>query len=157
MNGAEARTVLADLPLLAGATDADLDRIQAWSEACRFAAGDLLLRRGGAADRLHVVLEGRVVLSLHAAGRGDLTVETLGPGDVVGVSWAVPPHRWGLDARAADEVRTLAVDGVRLRAVTSGDDPLGPVVLRGIARLLAERLAATRLRLVDLYDPRRPA
>jgi CRP-like cAMP-binding protein len=152
MRPTDGRAVLADLPLLAGATAADLDRVAAWTEPARFGRGELLIRQGAAADRFHVLLEGRVRLSLHAAGRGDLTVETLGPGEVVGVSWALPPHRWGLDASAIDDVATLAVDGVRLRAVTTGDDPLGPVVLRGITRLLGERLHATRLRLVDLYD-----
>ena len=157
MSSPDARAVLADLPLLAGATDADLDRVAGWAGPSRFAAGELLLRRGELADRFHIVLEGRVALSIDAPGRGDLTVETLGRGDVVGVSWAVPPHRWGLDARAVDDVRTLGVDGVRLRQVTEGDDPLGPVVLRGIARLLGDRLQANRLRLIDLYNgARRP-
>lgn len=146
------REVLAGLPLLAGATDEDLDRVAAWSAPSTFAAGELLMRRGDPADLLHVVLEGRVALSVHAPGHGDLTVETLGAGDVVGVSWAVPPHRWGLDARAVGDVRSLGVDGRRLRETTEGDDPLGPVVLRGVTRLLGDRLHATRHRLVDLYD-----
>lgn len=151
MTDAAVRDTLAALPLLHGATDADLDRVAAWSEPAHFAAGAPLLRTGRPADTFHVVVEGRVALTLHVAGRGDLTVETMGPGDVVGVSWAVPPHRWDLDAVAGGDVRTIAVDGARLRAVVEGDDPLGPVVLRGITRLLGERLHATRLRLADLY------
>lgn len=152
MSGSDVGAVLADLPLLTGAPAADLDRVRSWCRPEEFRPGQLLLRRGEPADRLHVVTEGRVALSLHVSGRGDLTVETLGPGDVVGVSWAIPPYRWGLDGRAVDEVRTLVIDGERLRAVTESEEPLGPVVLRGVTRLLGERLQATRLRLVDLYD-----
>jgi CRP-like cAMP-binding protein len=155
MSTPDADAVLADLPLLEGASQADLDRVAAWTGPSRFAAGDLLLRRGDPADRFYVVLQGRVALSVHVPGRGDLTVETLGGGDVVGLSWAVPPHRWGLDARAVDDVSALGVDGARLREVAEGDDPLGPVVLRGITRLLGDRLHATRLRLIDLYDSER--
>ena len=149
------RAALADLPLLEGATEQDLDRLAGWAGPSRFASGELLLRRGDAADRLYVVLEGRVALSIHAPGRGDLTVETLGRGDVVGVSWAMPPYRWGLDARALEDVRALSINGDRLRDLLEGDDPLGTVVLRGVTRILGDRLHATRHRLIDLYDSER--
>ena len=151
MTDATVRDVLGGLPLLHGATGADLDRVATWAQSTRFSAGATILRRGEPADTFHVVVEGRVALTLHVAGRGDLTVETMGPGDVVGVSWAAPPHRWDLDAVARDDVKTIAVDGARLRLLTEGDDPLGSVVLRGVTRLLGERLHATRLRLADLY------
>ena len=155
MNDPTVRSELARLPLLAGADAAQIDRVAAWSRPSQFAAGELLLRRGEPADELHVVTDGQVALSIHAPGRGDLILETLGRHDVVGVSWAVPPHRWGLDAVAVDEVSALTIDGVQLREVTEGDDPLGPVVLQGVVRLLGDRLHATRHRLVDLYDSER--
>ena len=155
MNDPTVRAELTRLPLLAGADANQIDRVAGWSRARRFAAGELMLQRGEPADELHVVVDGRVSLSIHAPGRGDLVLETLGRHDVVGVSWAVPPYRWGLDARAVHEVSALTIDGVRLRAVTEGDDPLGPVVLRGVVGLLGDRLHAARHRLVDLYDSER--
>lgn len=146
------RDLLAGVALFAGASEDDLDRVAAWTEEARFTAGDVLLRAGEPADRLYVLVEGRVALSVHAPGRGDLVVETLGPGDVVGVSWALPYERWDLDARALTDVATLAVDAAPLRSVMDAEDPLGRVVRLGITGLLGERLHATRLRLVDLYQ-----
>jgi len=146
------RDLLARVALFAGASEDDLDRVAAWTEEARFTAGDVLLRAGERADRLYILVEGRVALSVHAPGRGDLVVETLGPGDVVGVSWALPYERWDLDARALTDGACLALDAAPLRTVMDGDDPLGRVVRLGITGLLGERLHATRLRLVDLYQ-----
>lgn len=151
MTTVDIAAALADLPLLSGAGPGDLERVAALAGRSRYAAGDLVLRRGEPADRFHVISTGRVALSLHVAGRGDLTVETLGPGDVLGVSWAVPPHRWGFDARALVDLDTIVVDARPLREATQTDDPLGRVLLRGVNRLLGERLDAARLRLLDLY------
>jgi CRP/FNR family cyclic AMP-dependent transcriptional regulator len=137
--------------LLAGATAADLDRLDAMAERVHLPAGGLVLRAGDAADRLYIVLEGQVALSLHAPGRGDLVVETLGAGDVVGVSWALPHRRWDLDARAVTDVEALAIDAAPLRDLMEEDPTLGRILRHGIAGLLGERLHATRLRLVDLY------
>ncbi len=146
------RDLLAGVALFAGASDADLDRVVAWAEEAKFAEGDRLFRAGEPADRLHVLVEGRVALSIHAPGRGDLVVETLGPGDVVGVSWALPYERWDLDARALTDVAALAIDAAPLRSVMDAEDSLGRVVRLGITGLLGERLHATRLRLIDLYQ-----
>jgi CRP/FNR family cyclic AMP-dependent transcriptional regulator len=146
------RDLLAGVALLAGASDDDLDRVAGWTEEAWFASGDHLLRAGEPADRLHVIVEGRVALSIHAPGRGDLVVETLGPGDVLGVSWALPYERWDLDARALTDVATLAIDAAPLRSVMDAEDPLGRVVRLGITGLLGERLHATRIRLIDLYQ-----
>lgn len=145
------RDLLARVPLFAGTADAELDRIAAVARPDHFAPGDLLLRAGDAADHLHVVIDGRVALSLHVPGRGDLVVETLGPGDVVGVSWALPDQRWELDARAMGAVDALTLDGDHLRAEMDADGPLGRAIQRGVTLLLGERLHATRLRLLDLY------
>lgn len=91
----DARTALARLPLLAGATDDDLDRIEALATPTHREAGTLLLRTGDPADRAHLLLTGRVALTFHVPGRGDLVTETLGAGDLVGISWVRPAQRGG--------------------------------------------------------------
>ncbi len=138
-------------PLFAGAGDDDLRRLAAMAERVQVSAGQRVLRAGDPADALHVVVEGHVALSLHAAGRGDVVIETLGPGDAVGVSWALPHRRWDLDARAMTDVALLHLDAAALRDLMDGDDPLGRVLRHGVTSLLGERLHASRLRLADLY------
>src|SRR5690606_42051103 len=57
-----------------------------------FPAGARLFAEGDPADRFWTVSSGRVALDVHVPGRPPATVDTLGPGELVGWSWLVPPH-----------------------------------------------------------------
>jgi hypothetical protein len=80
-----------------------------------------------------------------------VTIETVGAGDVLGWSWVVPPHRWHFDGRAVTDVRATAFDGACLRGKFESDPALGRDLLVRFARVFSARLAATRLRLLDVY------
>jgi CRP/FNR family transcriptional regulator, cyclic AMP receptor protein len=81
-------------------------------------------------------------------------IETLGAGDVVGASWLFPPYRWQFDARALEDLGTVAVDAACLRRKCEDDHRLGYELMSRFVALLAERLQATRIRLVDVYGHR---
>jgi len=53
-----------------------------------------LFEEGAPADRLRIIDAGEVALDLLQPGAGRLTIATLGRGDVVGLSWLVPPYQW---------------------------------------------------------------
>jgi len=117
--------------------------------------GDTLFREGEVADTLHLIRAGTVAIELPVPGRGTITIETLGAGDVAGWSWLFPPYRLRFDARARTVVETGAVDASCLRARMADDPRLGHDLLFQLTRVLTERLSATRLRLLDVY--RNPA
>jgi CRP-like cAMP-binding protein len=132
---------------------------RAWVRACAhevtFAAGDYLLREGEPADTLYLLRAGTVAIELFAPARGPLTIETVGAGDIVGWSWMFPPYRLQFDARALSAVTADAVDAACLRGQCAADSAFGYDLLSQLARVLAERLQATRFRLLDVY--RNPA
>ena len=68
----------------------------------RFEAGQYLFREGGPADR---VLPGparpRRARDRGAGARRRSRFQTLGEGEIVGVSWLIPPYRWTFDATRA--------------------------------------------------------
>ncbi len=117
----------------------------------RFEPGDDLLREGAAADQFYLIREGAVALEIGAAGRPPVTVLTLGPGEIAGVSWLAPPYRWTFDARAMQRVRALSVDALCLRAKCESDHDLGYELLKRCSSLLVQRLHATRLQMLDVY------
>jgi CRP/FNR family transcriptional regulator, cyclic AMP receptor protein len=85
-------------------------------------------------------------------GRGEITIETLHAGDLLGWSWLVEPYRNAFGARATGEVtRVLALDGVCLRGKCEADPALGYELLKLLASVFAQRLRDTRVRLLDLY------
>ena len=72
----------------------------------------IIVHEGEAADHFYLLREGRVALQVSAPGRGAVTFLTLGPGEVFGVNWLVPPYRWTYDASALDRTRVIAMDAL---------------------------------------------
>jgi hypothetical protein len=84
-------------------------------------------------------------------GRGSITFQTVGVGEIVGVSWLVPPYRWTYDARALELTRAIAMDAGCLRGKCEQDHDLGYEVMKRFVPVLVERLQATRLQILDVY------
>jgi CRP/FNR family cyclic AMP-dependent transcriptional regulator len=116
-------------------------------------AGEFLAREGQTANAFYLIQSGAVELGTRLAGRG-VPVQTVGPGEVVGWSWLVPPHRWQFDCRAKDTVRGLALDAEWLREKCEQDHELGYQLLQHLLGVIASRLAATRVQLSKMQEPK---
>lgn len=146
--------VLAASAVFAGLDPADLERLASHSRIERYDAGALLAREDDGADRFFVVEAGRLAIEIHAPGR-PLGVDTAGPGEVVGWSWLFVPHRWTADVRAVETTRVVTIDGHRVRDACDHDPAFGYRIVRCFTRVMTERIASMRLRLLDLYGGRR--
>jgi CRP/FNR family cyclic AMP-dependent transcriptional regulator len=104
------------------------------------------------AEHFYIVQSGQVTIEVPAIGGEPMTIQTLGPGSVLGWSWLLPPYRWLFDARAVVATDVVAVDGKRLLAACELDPALGYVVLKRFATLMAERLNAARLTAMRHYS-----
>ena len=117
----------------------------------RFQAGAFLFHEGDAADRFYLIRHGRVALHVFIPGQGPTTIATIEAGEVLGWSWLFPPYRWQFDAQAMDLVRAVGFDGKCLRDKCEADHDLGYALMQRFARIMVQRLQATRLQLLDLY------
>jgi CRP-like cAMP-binding protein len=146
---------LARFALLADLTHPQLEQVAGFARPVSFAAHQLILEEGRAADRCWLIRSGHVGLETrHPNGRSS-TVQTLGPGDVLGWSCLLPPFAWRYDVVAADDVTAFELDAVRLRAAMERDCALGHAILRRLVEVLADRLHSAHARLVDVYgNPR---
>lgn len=129
------------------------DRLMEFSRDVSFPQGSRIFEEGGEADRFWIIHTGSVYLDLRAHGRPAATVEMLGHGDLVGWSWLVPPHTWRLGAEAFTPVRAHEFDAGAVRALCDADPVLGLALTRRVLEVVAHRLQATRIRLLDLYAP----
>lgn len=125
------------------------------AEPITFAAGERLLSAGDPADHFWMITSGRLDIEIHGSAFGTLTIQRLGPGELVGVSWIAAPFRSEFDATAVDAGSALSFDARCLRTKCSDVPALGHDLYRGFAGLLRDRLHATRLQLVDLYEDSR--
>jgi CRP/FNR family transcriptional regulator, cyclic AMP receptor protein len=138
-------------PFLAGLTPSQLDKLSFWSKKSMFHAGARLFEEGGRADRFWIIREGHVTLDTHLPGQGEVIVETLGPGTVLGWSWLFPPYRWHFGASAVETTLAVELDGPGVRSMCEHDPVLGQELVRRFMAIVVERLQTTRLRLLDLY------
>ena len=117
----------------------------------RFNTDEYLFHSEDPADWIYLIRHGRVAQELVTPGRGAVQFETLGEGDIVGLTWLLPPYRWGYDARAIELVRAIALDAKCLRDKCEADHSLGYEVLKRFLPVLVQRLQGMRLQLLDVY------
>jgi CRP-like cAMP-binding protein len=121
----------------------------------RFEAGEYLFREGGEADQFYLIRHGRVALEMASPNDGAVTIQTLNEGELVGLSWFVPPYRWAYDARALALTRAVSLDAVCLRRKLEEDHDLGYEVMQRLVPVLIDRLQGTRLQMLDVYGAAR--
>jgi CRP-like cAMP-binding protein len=146
------QNILAEHPFAHGLEDRYLQLLTGCASNVRFDAGELVFREGQEANQFYLIRQGKLAVELFAAGRGAITIQTVGDGDVLGWSWLIPPFRWQFDARAVEPTRALALDGKCLRKKSEDDHSLGYELLKRVAHIMEQRLEATRLQLLNVYE-----
>ena len=86
-------------------------------------------------------------------GCDGIRIDNLGPGEVLGWSWILPPYELHYSARALEPTEVIALDGKGLVALFEKDHDLGYEMMKRFAQVIVRRLAATRARTVKLPDP----
>jgi CRP-like cAMP-binding protein len=145
--------LLAEHPFFRDLPPDDLRLIAGCAKNVRFDAGQMIFREGEDADQFYLIRQGKVALEV-STPNGAAPIQTIGAGDVLGWSWLIPPYKWRFDARAVEPVLAFALDGKCLRGKSDDDPRLGYELLKRIAAVIAERLHATRLQMLDVYGAR---
>jgi len=120
-----------------------------------FGPGDYLTREEHEADCFYLVRKGHVSIEIHLPAGGTAVIQTVGEGEVVGISWLFDA-RWSFDARAIETTRALRFDTACLRNKCEDDPRFGYLLMGKFSSLVMDRLHATRLRLLDLYGNGKP-
>ncbi len=143
---------LSQHPFLSGLPEGTLELVASCAQLVTFETGSLLLTEGGVATTLYLVYRGRVAIEIHTPTQDRLRIETVEPGQVVGLSWAAPPFRWQFDARALEPVAAVAIDSARLRDRLGENPAVGYALLGRLLSVVLKRLQATRASLIDLHQ-----
>ncbi len=144
-------STIARQEFFAGMEPALIERIADCATEARFGRDEPIYREGDPSDRFYVIMEGRVAVRIHGVPRGDIMIQTLEGGDVLGWSWLVPPYRKRFAAQATEPTRALAFDGAALRRMCESDHDLGYEILKRFVGVIADRLQAARMQLIDVY------
>jgi CRP/FNR family transcriptional regulator, cyclic AMP receptor protein len=142
-------SVLGALPFLRGMPPATLAELAGLCEHVTIAAGRRLFDEGTRADRFWIIDAGQVTLDATVPGQGRVIIEKLGRGDVIGLSWMLPPYQWRFGAVATQPTQAFAFDAAAVRAACDADPVLGYELSRRFSAVVVRRLQATRARLVE--------
>lgn len=97
-------------------------------------------------NSLYLILEGEIILvtSLPQKDR-EVTLNSLGPGDVFGWSAMVPPYTATAAAKAVSPSRVVSFDARELRKKSDEDCQFGYLMMIKIAQVIRDRLNSLRI------------
>jgi CRP-like cAMP-binding protein len=149
--------LLAAHPFLDGLAEAWLRYLSFQARRTVHHGGSRLFREGDPAEHFWLIRDGRVSLEFTVPGRGDIVIEELGPGTVLGWSWMFPSGRWQFSAVAAEQTLAIEIDAREVQRLCDNDPAFGYEITRRFSAVLADRLQAARMRLLQVYAyPGRP-
>lgn len=148
----EALKELKKIPWFQGIKPEHLQKIAEIAHLHKTTAGEVLFREGDKEDYLYIVIEGRIALDIFIPHRGKVRIYTAEPWDVFGWSSVTPIiHQRTAGAIAVVDGLVVGIDSEKLRNACEEDHDLGYLVMRRLTNIVASRLLATRLQLIDMF------
>jgi CRP/FNR family transcriptional regulator, cyclic AMP receptor protein len=142
-------SVLGAQPFLRGMPSAQLTVLAELCQHVTIPSRERLFDEGSRADRVWIIDAGQVTLDASVPGQGRVIIETLGRGDVIGLSWMLPPYQWRFGAVATQPTQAFVFDARAVRAACDADPLLGYELSRRFSAVVVRRLQATRARLIE--------
>lgn len=109
-----------------------------------FPAGEIVYHEGDAGQAIYLIEEGQVVIEMTLPDGNQVTVLTLGPGQLFGWSSLFPPRRKTASTRTITPTKVISIDAGRLRHLFQSDHSLEHVIMLRMIEVVAERMQATR-------------
>jgi CRP/FNR family cyclic AMP-dependent transcriptional regulator len=148
----EIHEILRGHPFLKVFQPQHIDKLSELAQDARFERDQIIFRERDASSFFYLIVSGKVALEVTALGR-TVRVQTLSDGEALGWSSVLPSEGKHFLARALASVRALVFDGARLREICEQDCSFGYTLMRQLLELVAYRLQATRVQMLDMYSP----
>ena len=135
---------IADHPFLTSFSREHVSLILEHAVEMQFEPGEVIFKENDPANRFFLIEYGKIALETHLPHDGDVVVEALTGGDVLGWSWLFPPFVWHFQARALEATNAIVIDGAHLLVLCEKDRDLGYELTKRMAQVVIHRLQATR-------------
>ncbi len=129
-----------------------IEKLAALAKPVRFERDHVIFHEGDECSEFYMIVSGLVALEIEAPGH-TLRVHTLSAGDELGWSALLMGSGKHFQARALERVEALAFEGADLLAACKEDTQFGFEFLQRLLGVVAGRLQATRLQVLDMYSP----
>jgi len=129
-----------------------VERLAALARDVRFEREQVIFREGDDCSEFYLVVTGLVSLEIVAPGH-TFRVQTLFAGDELGWSALLMGSGKQFQARVLERSDMLAFQAADLLAACREDPAFGFALMQRLLAVVAERLQATRVQLLDMYSP----
>ncbi len=129
------------------------EKLAGMAQHVSFPADEIIFREGDPGRLVYLIEEGRVAIDVGIPSRGKATILTVGPGELLGWSSLFPGEHKTASGRTVTTTTALAFEAAQLRETMRNDHDLGCALLWRVAGVIAGRLKATRLQLLDIFEP----
>jgi CRP-like cAMP-binding protein len=142
---------LKNIQFLRDFSDNHLQYLASLAEMKEFPAGSVIFREGQSSSSVYLVVRGEITLELNVPTRGPMQFQTVGSGDLL--AWTPLLGLGPMTATASVQTPStlLVLDAAQIQAFCAHDLSFGFAFMQRIAQVLASRLSAIRLLLMDLY------
>jgi len=132
-----------------GLDDVQIATLASMASEVTFAENALVLVDGQQSRAFFLVLTGSVSVELCTASFV-VSVQALGPGQMVGWSALLDHHETLFQVRAREQTTALRLDGNDLKAAFQADPLLGKEILQRALAVVAGRVKATEIRFAEM-------
>jgi CRP-like cAMP-binding protein len=134
---------LSKTELVAGLAPDDAEQVLGLGHPMHVPSGTALFHLGELADRVFVVERGRIALTMPMQVRQQeeaVLVEERLPGETVGWSALIPPHRFTLNASAPLETDVIVIPRQALLDYLVAHPSVAYLITRNLAEIMGQRL-----------------
>lgn len=133
-----------------------LKRLGEISSFVEFPAQHDIFKEREPAKHVFVIVHGEVSLIVHTPATGHRQLSTVSDGALIGWSPLIGRHRLYDTAHTITPTQAISIDGQEMLAYCEKYPEFGYEFMKRAAGVLAERLSATRLQILDICGGRLP-
>lgn len=144
--------MLNEIELASRLNEADRTALAGLACTIDFDARETIFREGERHPFVYWLVEGQVSLEMASSGKSMRSLVTLAAGDLLGWSALLTGRRMTATAKTIQPTRLLRFETEALLELSEAHHEIGYRVMQDMAGQLAQRLLATRLQMLDLFQ-----
>lgn len=149
---ADIKPLLQSIPWLMDLTNEQINELEKISGNIFLSEGQILYKEGDNDNLLYIVSEGSLSVEIFVPGRGQVRLYNADPLDIIGWDSMTPVARNRITSiTALKKCNLIYFNGPALNELCEKDKELGYVIMRRLSNVIATRMLAMRLKLIDLF------
>lgn len=120
--------------------DENLEKLIPLAEPAEFSSRSVIFREGESAENVYLLASGKVLLEQRMTKHMIVTVDTLKPGDVFGISSIVGSESYTMDAMASEKSNVLVLNSHELSSLLAENPEMGYKILKRLCIAMKKQL-----------------